>query len=129
MGLKHGAQVLYAFKGLTTGDVVDICNKLAEEYGTSRTIDVDCSNICFKVGKNIVSLSSFLMKWAETGLCDGYIRRPISKQATNERKATRDKNRIRAAIARTKLRTLRSKLYADAKYQKPEADNKRNPRS
>jgi hypothetical protein len=118
MGLKHGAQVLYALKGLSAGDVVDICKKLAEENGTSPTIDVDCSNICFKVGKNISSLSSYLMKWAETGLCvtpvcDGYIR-PISKQATNERKATRDKNRIRASIARTKLRTLRSKLYTDA---------------
>jgi hypothetical protein len=45
MGLKHGAQVLYALKGLSAGDVVDICKKLAEENGTSPTIDVDCSNI------------------------------------------------------------------------------------
>eukprot|EP00957_Ditylum_brightwellii_P100054 7625091-Ditylum_brightwellii.AAC.1 len=26
--------------------------------------DVDCSNVCFKVGKNLQGLFRFLMKWA-----------------------------------------------------------------
>ena len=32
-------------------------------------IDVDCSNPCFKVGKNVQPLAKHLMKWANTGLC------------------------------------------------------------
>ena len=35
----------------------------------TTTIDVDCSNVCFKVGKNVQSLDKHLVKWANTGLC------------------------------------------------------------
>ena len=32
------------------------------------TVDVDYSNVCFKVGKSVACLSSFLMRWAQAGL-------------------------------------------------------------
>ena len=54
MGLNCGAQVLYSVRGLKMGDIVDICHGLASEQGmVTPTIDVDCSNVCFKVGKNV----------------------------------------------------------------------------
>lgn len=118
MGVANGVQTLYSLKGLTLGDVTDISRALAEEHGIFPTIDVDCSNVCFKVGKSAASLSSFLMKYAQTGVCvkpvcDGVVR-PISKQATNKRKASREKSRIKAVIARSELRVLRSRLYSDS---------------
>ena len=70
MGLGSvGAQVLYALRGLTMGDVVDICKRLAEVNGTDPTLDVDCNNVCFKLGKSIPLLTSFLVRWTKTGPC------------------------------------------------------------
>ena len=70
MGLNCGAQVLYSLCGLKMGDIVDICHVLASEQGmVTPTIDVDCSNVCFKVGKNVQSVVRHLVKWANTGLC------------------------------------------------------------
>ena len=101
------------------GDIVDICCGLASEQGmVTPTIDVDCSNVCFKVGKNVQSVVKHLVKWAGTGLCivpvcDGTVR-PICKQASNKRKADRDKNRIKASIIRKDLRSLNRRAYLDA---------------
>ena len=68
MGLNSGAQVLYSLKGLYVGDVVDICKGIAADWKMETpTIDVDCSNVCFKVGKNVTSVVSLLLKWANTG--------------------------------------------------------------
>ena len=119
MGLNCGAQVLYSVRGLKMGDIVDICHGLASEQGmVTPTIDVDCSNACFKVGKNVQSVVKHLVKWAGTGLCivpvcDGTVR-PICKQASNKRKADRDKNRIKASIIRKDLRSLNRRAYLDA---------------
>ena len=104
MGLNFGVQVLYALRGLTMGDFVDICQGLANKRDMFPTIDVDCSNACFKIGKNVQSLARHLIKWANTGLCvvpvcDAKVH-PICKQATNKRKADRDRNRIKASIIR-----------------------------
>ena len=108
MCLNCGAQVLYSLHGLKMGDIVDICHGLATEQGmVTLTIDVDGSNVCFKVGKNVQSVVRHLVKWASTGLCivpvcDGKVR-PIYKQATNKCKADRDKNRIEAPIIHKNL--------------------------
>ena len=82
------------------------------------TINVDCSNACFKIGKNVQSLVRHLVKWANTGLCvvpvcDAKVR-PICKQATNKQKAERDRNRIKASIIRKDLRSLRQRAHLDA---------------
>ncbi len=51
MGLNSGAQVLYSLKGLYIGDVDDICKGIAADWKMETpTIDVDCSNVCFRVG-------------------------------------------------------------------------------
>ena len=118
MGVNHGAQVLHSIKGLSMGDVADICKKMAlTKQMETPTIDVDCSNLSFKVGKHPQWLARFLMRWANTGLCvvpvcDARVR-PISKQASNKRRAERDKARIKASILRMEIRELRRRLYCD----------------
>ena len=118
MGVNHGAKVLYSTRGLNIQDAATILRGLARERGMQiPTIDVDCSNVCFKVGKSVQSLASFLMRWATPGLrvvpcCDAKVR-PVSKQATNQCKANRDKNRIKASILRKDLRELRRRCYCD----------------
>jgi hypothetical protein len=102
MGLNSGTQVLYSLKCIYVGDVVDICKGIASDWKMEMpTIDVDCSNVCLRVGKNVPSVVSLLLKWANTVLkvvlvCDSKVR-SISKQASIKRKADRDKNHIRAA--------------------------------
>ncbi len=118
MGALHGAKALHSLTGLEMGDIVDWLRGMARERGTSTpTVDVDCSNVCFKLGKSIRGLSSHLMKWANSGICvvpicDGK-ERPVCKQATNKRRADREKNRIKASILRKDLRELRRRLYCD----------------
>ena len=95
MGVNYAAQCLYSLPKLDRGDIVDILHGLAREQGEDLlTIDVDCSNVCFKVGKSVHGLANHLMTWARAGLrlvliCDGK-ERPISKQATNKRHADRE---------------------------------------
>ena len=111
MGVKYGKDVLYSLLGLAIRDVADICQKLAHEINMSApTVGVDYSNVCFKVGRNAQSVANFLTRWASHGIhmnpvCDGKAR-PISKQATNERKANREKNRIKAHHLRTEILAL-----------------------
>jgi len=45
-------------------------------------------------------------------VCDAKVR-PISKQASNERRAKRDKAQIKASILRIEIRELRCRLYCD----------------
>lgn len=96
MGMNHGAKVLSSLRGLSIRHAVIILQGLARRRGmTIPVIDVDCSNVCFKVGKNAQSVASFLMRWASPRFhvvpcCDAKVR-PVSKQATNHRKADRDK--------------------------------------
>ena len=119
MGLNCGAQVLYSLRGLTMGDIVNIRLGLANERDMlTPTINVDCSNACFKIGKNVQSLARHLIKWANTGLCvvpvfDAKVR-PICKQATNKRKADRDRNWIKASIIRKDLHSLCQRAHLDA---------------
>ena len=122
MGVSKGSQALYSLIGLTRGDVADIAHGIARDRGVEHPIiDVDCSNVCFKVGKTVHGLAAFLLKWAQAGLhvvpiCDGRVR-PVAKQATNKRFADREKKRIQACIIQKQLRDLRSRLYSDADKQ------------
>ena len=122
MGVNHTAQVLYSLSHLERGDVADILHGLARERDMEiPTVDVDCSNVCFKVGKSVECLASFLMRWAQAGLrivpiCDGKVR-PISKQATNKRQADQDKNCIKAFIFRKDLQELHRQVYCNVNYR------------
>ena len=116
--MNHGAKVLNSLRGLLTRHVATILRGMAREHNMAiPTMDVDCSNVCFKVGKSVPSLASFLMRWANPGIrvipsCDAKLR-PISKQATNQRKANRDKNRIKASVLRKDIRELHRRMYCD----------------
>ena len=93
------------------------------EYGMDTpTIDVDCSSVCFKVGKTVPSDASLLIKWANSSFCVVPVcdakARPVSKQATNKCKADRDKNRIKAALIRKDLRSLCSRVYTEPRTVK-----------
>ncbi len=101
MGVTQGASTLYTLSGLELADIAKIMKGLAVSSGTPMmdlTIDVDCSNVCFIVGKSVQALSSFLLKWANAGfhvvpVCDG-MQRPVAKQATNKGRADQEYNRI-----------------------------------
>jgi hypothetical protein len=70
MGLKDGARMLHSITGLIIEDVFKMYKGLADKYGMDTpTIDVDCSNVCFKVGKTVPSVTSLLIKWADSGFC------------------------------------------------------------
>ena len=97
MGLRCVAQVLYSLRGLKMVDIFDICCRLASERGmVTPTIDVDCSNVCFKVGKNVQSVVRHLVKWSNTVLCivpcvmlksDQYASKPSTNAKLTETKA------------------------------------------
>ena len=97
MGLTCGANALYSIYGLTISDVFDICIGIAAEWGMDSTpiIDIDGSNVHFKVGKTVSGVASLLIKWADAGfltvpVCNAKVR-AISKQAKNICKADKDK--------------------------------------
>ena len=102
MGVKHGRDVLHSLDELSIRDVADICKRMAHaEKITAPVVDADCSNLRFRVGtRDARAVANHLTKWAHYGLhmtsvCDGDVR-PKCKQATNERKASREKDRIKA---------------------------------
>ena len=122
MGMNHGAKVLKSLRGLLTRHTATILRGMAREHNMAiPTMDVDCSNVCFKVGKSVPSLASFLMWWANPGICvipscDAKLP-SISKQATNQRKANQDKNHIKASVLRRDLRELHHRMYCDVNSQ------------
>ena len=115
MGPQHGGDVHHRITGLRRRHVLKIANGLARECGlTTPAIDFDCSNVAFKGGKNAVWLAQFLVGWSRLGLevtpvCDASTR-PRSKQASNKRRAEREKKRIKAAVLRAELREDRDRL-------------------
>ena len=117
MGVNYGKEVLYSLSGLSRKDIALICRGLAIEHNTTDlSIDVDCSYVGFKVGKNAQSVANFLVKWSMYGLqmnpvCDG--KRPVSKQATNKRKAEREKCRIKSHCIRLENISLNDKLLCN----------------
>ena len=85
MGVKSGSQVLYSIIGLQRGDVADIAHGLARDRNMeSLTIDVDCSNICFKVGKSVHTLATFLIKSAQASALSQYVMAKSDQRATNQ---------------------------------------------
>ena len=69
MGVKYGKDVLYSVTGLYMKDIGVMLKGLAREANMQTpTIDVDCSNVCFKVGnKDAQSVANFLIKWSQIG--------------------------------------------------------------
>ena len=115
MGVNYGPDVHHRLSRLKRRHVRKIATGLAQDYGLSTpAIDFDCSNVAFKGGKNPVWLAQFLVGWARLGLqvtpvCDASTR-PQSKQASNKRRAVREKKRIKAAVLRAQLREDRMRL-------------------
>ena len=120
MGVKYGRDVLHSLIGLTIWDVAEICKMMAFDKETSSPVmDADCSNLRFKVGsRDARSVANHLTKWSLYGLhmtpvCDGDVR-PVCKHATNARKASREKDRIKAHELRTGILALNRKLKFDS---------------
>jgi hypothetical protein len=118
MGFAHGKTVLASLARLYWADIKDICRGLASEYGMDTpTVDVDCSNVCYRKGKTARGVSAFLVALSKLGaavvpVCDG--RRPIAKQATNVRFADREKKRIGAYVLRMEILSLQRKLKTES---------------
>jgi hypothetical protein len=96
MGGKHGAKCLHALP-VELKQLSEIGRGLAcQNNMNTPIIDADFSNICFRKGKSVEGAIHFIAEFAEAGfrvvpVADG--KRPICKQATNERTATREENR------------------------------------
>ena len=65
------------------------------------TIDIDVSNVSYKVGKDAQSVTNYLVKCVNIGVkfIPVYHRRPISKQAKNVRDANREKSGIHSHLS------------------------------
>ena len=106
MGGKHGAKCLHALP-VELKQLAEIGLRLARQNNMNMPIiDTDFSNICFRKDKSVESAINFMAEFAEEGFCvfpvaDG--KRPICKQATNERIATREEARIMAAVLKKQL--------------------------
>ena len=77
------------------------------------TIDIDVSNVSYKVGKDAQSVANYLVKCANIGVkfIPVYHRRPISKQAKNVRDANREKSGIHShRYLFTEILTLQRRL-------------------
>ena len=109
MGVKNAHLTFYSIKNLKKSEIATICHGLAQEQNIDHpSIDVDCSNVAFKCGRNARSLSKFLNDLANMGvkvvpICDAKTR-PICKQASNERQANRKKSHIKSFILRQDIK-------------------------
>ena len=124
MGVINGAQTLYSIPFLTRADISEMCRGIFYEItkdGHSSmerpTIDGDMNNIAITVGRGALSKSAasatYCERWEKCGItfvpvCDGD--RPVCKQATNERRATREKNRIKVFHLQKEIRQLQNKI-------------------
>ena len=135
MGVKHARDALYSVKSLFMHEICNMCRRLAAESNLQTpTIDVDCSNVCFKVGKNAQSVANLLTKWSRIGakiapVCDRKC--PISNHATNEHEANCERNHIKADTICVDILSLKRKLKTESltAYEKKKTSKKKWPRS
>ena len=115
MGVANGGNTLYSLKCLKRADVAEICRglfiaqkALSLTSAQRPTIDADCNNVGYITGRipkpTTHATEKLLSARASCGLtvvpiCDGDIC-PKCKQATNKRKAERERSRIKAFILR-----------------------------
>jgi hypothetical protein len=122
MGVNDGAKVLHSITDLSLSDVAAMCRGIAVERGVDKPrVVADCNNIVyvfFSKSSSIVlsAVANHLMKWASTGIvmvpvCDGI--RPVCKQATNQRIAASEKNRIKAFVLRKQIREAKERLIRE----------------
>ena len=81
MGVLHGREVLYSLPKLFMNDIGDMCKGLAQLSNMQPTIDVDVSNVSYKVGKDAQSVANYLVKCVNIGVkfIPVYHRRPRQK--------------------------------------------------
>lgn len=120
MGVNDGAKVLHSITDLSLSDVAAMCRGIAVERGVDKPrVVADCNNIVYVFSKSssiILSVANHLMKWASTGIvmvpvCDGI--RPVCKQATNQRIAASEKNRIKSFVLRKQIREAKERLIRE----------------
>jgi hypothetical protein len=124
MGVNKGADTLYHATQLTRADIGVIIRGIweqrreADEPGFNMekpTIDGDSNNICHVTARKSeiksVTVADFFKQWASCGIkvvpiVDGDVR-PTCKQATNDRIAERDKDRIQAFLLLKEVNKLK----------------------
>ena len=127
MGVKKGSDTLYHATRLTRANLGHIIRGLWDERKQSNeqeflmnkpTIDGDSNNICHVIARKSELKSSavaeFYKQWSTCGIkvvpiVDGDVR-PTCKQASNERIAERDKNRIRAFLLLKEVNKMKSDI-------------------
>lgn len=105
MGVTKGTLVLHKVTNLSLSDIAAIGRGIAAARGLEKPrIVADCSKIVYVLSKAssvMLSVVNLLMKWASSGCvmflsCDGRVR-PVCKQDTNKRNATKEKSRRNAS--------------------------------
>eukprot|EP00956_Cyclotella_meneghiniana_P040674 scaffold202164_cov66-Cyclotella_meneghiniana.AAC.2 len=121
MGVTKGNLVLHKVSNLSLFDVAAIGRGIASAKGLEKPrIIADCSNIVYVLSKSssvVSSVVNLLMKWASSGnvmvpACDGMVR-PVCKQDTNRRNATKEISRINAFVLRKDIRQAKTRLLND----------------
>ena len=118
MGVSSGSKVLHSVKGLSRGELAHIARGLAEAQEVSPIVVVDVSNILFGLDLKIKAAAEYLADLAATGLtirpvCENDIR-PKVKQATNLRRARKEKNCSEEYFLWQKVRLLKKSLVEDS---------------
>ena len=119
MGVKNGSATLHSITDLTLAEVALMCRRIADKKGISPRIVADCSNLIYIFKGSytpvVISLVNHFNKFTTAGIivvpvCDGHVR-PIAKQATNIRIASREKTRITALQLRSRIREIKDKTF------------------
>ena len=116
MGGKDGSLTLHKIE-LTVKDIVMISKGLAIDNNIKETkIVVDCNNVVYhylssssvtgSVAKLLCQLAN--LRFVVVPVIDG--KRPICKQATNQRIANKEKNRIKAHKIRLNIRQSKHRV-------------------
>jgi len=117
--------VLYTLTNLTRADVAQVCRRLFEDWRARGdlnmllpTMDFDSNNVCHVVARKSdiksIAVGEYLNQWAHCAIkavpvVDGD-ERPAAKQASNERRANREKSRIEGHILLKEANKIRSDL-------------------
>ena len=125
MGGKDGSNALHKIKNMSfKDDFVAVCKGLAMEKNMMKTtVVVDANNVVYhylKASSVTGGVANLLVKMAAPGhiiepVFDGP--RPISKQATNQRIAKNEKNRIKALVLRMQRRQIKQSLVTEQMNQ------------
>lgn len=126
MGVRNGSKFLHSCSKLTLSEVSIIANGLAARgSNTKAQVVVDCSNMVFIYNHYLNPIDAVAKHLAQLGtpglvivpVCDGP-KRPVAKQATHMRNASREVCRIASIANRDDIQLLKHQVAKDPNANK-----------